>query len=108
MVAPEGATTRLPSPAEGSLAGRPQLGWTGVTKHEQSWAEVRRTGRQRTGCRVRRREACREGLSGVQYEGRRKRRRDEGRHERTQKRTRRWKALVAWAVRTHLSEPETI
>ncbi|KAJ1173869.1 hypothetical protein NDU88_005694 [Pleurodeles waltl] len=65
-------------------------------------------GKRRTGCRVRRREACRECPSRVQYEGCRKRRRDEGCHERTQKRTHRWKALVAWAMRTHLSEAETI
>ncbi|KAJ1112993.1 hypothetical protein NDU88_001253 [Pleurodeles waltl] len=55
--------TRLPSPAEGSLPGRPRLGRTRVTRHEQRWAERRRAGRQerRPGCRVRRREACREG-----------------------------------------------
>ncbi|KAJ1153730.1 hypothetical protein NDU88_006488 [Pleurodeles waltl] len=65
-------------------------------------------GKQRSGCRVWRREACREGPGRVQYEGRRKRRRDEGHHERAQKLNRRWKALVALAVRIHLSESGTI
>ncbi|KAJ1083629.1 hypothetical protein NDU88_003786 [Pleurodeles waltl] len=62
---------------------------------------------RRSGCRVQRREAYREGPGGVQYEGRRKRRRAKGRHARAQKRIRRWKALVAWALRTSLFESET-
>ncbi|KAJ1209494.1 hypothetical protein NDU88_004872 [Pleurodeles waltl] len=62
---------------------------------------------RRPGCRDRRREAYREGPGGVQYEGRRRRRHAEGRLERAQMRTRRWKALVAWALRTCLSESET-
>ncbi|KAJ1209493.1 hypothetical protein NDU88_004871 [Pleurodeles waltl] len=64
-------------------------------------------GKRRPGCRDRRREACREDPGGVQYEGRRRRRHAEGRLERAQMRTRCWKALVAWALRTRLSESET-
>ncbi|KAJ1163256.1 hypothetical protein NDU88_003717 [Pleurodeles waltl] len=44
---------------------------------------------------------------GVQYEGRKRRRRAGGRRERAPMRTRRWKALVAWALRTRPSESET-
>ncbi|KAJ1136540.1 hypothetical protein NDU88_002955 [Pleurodeles waltl] len=44
LVTSGGATTRLPRPVEGSRPGRPRLGRTRVTKHEQRWAEVRRAG----------------------------------------------------------------
>ncbi|KAJ1170251.1 hypothetical protein NDU88_002131 [Pleurodeles waltl] len=136
LVAPRGATTRLPRPAEGSLPGRPRLGRTAVTKHEQRWAEVRRAGCQWEtpgeaeatyclqwlrcgtplvapgGATIRLPSPAEGGLpegpGWVQHEGCRKRRRDEGCQERAQKRTRRWKALVAWAMRTSLSESETI
>ncbi|KAJ1115518.1 hypothetical protein NDU88_003742 [Pleurodeles waltl] len=64
-------------------------------------------GERRPGCRDRQREACREGPGGVQYEGRRRRRRAGGHHERALMRTHRWKALVAWALRTRPSESET-
>ncbi|KAJ1092260.1 hypothetical protein NDU88_005371 [Pleurodeles waltl] len=46
LVTSEGATTRLPRPVEGSRPGRPRLGRTRVTKHEQRWANVRRAGRR--------------------------------------------------------------
>ncbi|KAJ1203075.1 hypothetical protein NDU88_006870 [Pleurodeles waltl] len=62
---------------------------------------------RRLGCQDRRREACREGPGEVQYEGCRKRRRAGGRRERALMRTRRWKAQVAWALRTGPSESET-
>ncbi|KAJ1190607.1 hypothetical protein NDU88_007345 [Pleurodeles waltl] len=65
-------------------------------KHEQRWAEVMRAERHN------------DPTGRVQYECRRERRHDEGRRERAQKRKRRWKALLAWAVRTHLSESGTI
>ncbi|KAJ1097031.1 hypothetical protein NDU88_002160 [Pleurodeles waltl] len=42
-----GVITRMPRPAEESLLGGPRLGRTGVTRHEQRWAERRRAGRQR-------------------------------------------------------------
>ncbi|KAJ1153649.1 hypothetical protein NDU88_006408 [Pleurodeles waltl] len=70
----------------------PGLGRSGVTKREQRWAERRRAGQHD------------DSTGGVQSECRRERRHDEGRRERAQIWYRRWKALLAWAVRTHLSE----